>query len=109
MEQGANLQDLVSVGEAAYRLAFKNVDYCRFEMFLLDISKFVLKTYPSPNQIFDNVQKHAVENMGRFTPIFSLISSRGDIKTYKQIYAASDVIGQNLGLILSSFLEFKRV
>ena len=107
--QGASIQDFVQIAEAAYRLAFKNVDYCRFEMFFLDISKFILKNYPTPDQIFENVQKHAIENMSRFTPIFGLINSRSEIKTYKQIYAATDLIGLNLGLILSSFLEFKRV
>ena len=57
--QGANIQDLVSVGEDAFMLAFKNIDYCRFEMFFLDVSKFDLNTYPSPDQVFENVQKHA--------------------------------------------------
>ncbi len=52
-------------------------------MFFLDISKFILKNYPSPDQIFENVQKHAIENMGRFTPIFGLITSRNDIKSYR--------------------------
>ena len=52
-------------------------------MFLLDVSKFILKNYPSPDQIFENVQKHAIENMGRFTPIFGLINFRNEIKTYR--------------------------
>ena len=52
-------------------------------MFLLDVSKFILKNYPSTGQIFDNIQKHAIENMARFTPIFGLITSRNDIKTYR--------------------------
>ena len=108
--QTARFENLLGVGQAVYRLAFKNIEYCRFKMFLLDVSKYILKNYPSgPDMIFENIQKHAVENIGRFTPIFSLINARSEIKTIRQIYLATDTIGLNLGLILSSFIEFKKV
>jgi hypothetical protein len=91
------------------QVGIQKYEYCRFEMFFLDVSKFILKNYPSHEKIFENFQKHEIENMGRFTPISALVACRNDINTYKKIYSACDTIGMNLGLIISSFLEFKKV
>ncbi len=102
-----SLSDLATIANSAYRLLFKNSEYCRFQLYLMDVSKFIMKYYPTPDQVFENVSKHTVENMGRTMAIFELINRRADIETFRQIYEACDTVGYNLGLLLASFIEYK--
>ncbi len=102
-----SISDMKLIANSLYRLGFKNFGYCRFSIFLMDLSKFLMKYYPTPDQVFENVSKHSVENMGRSMQIFTLINNRADIQTFRQIYEACDTFGYNIGLILSSFIEYK--